>query len=294
MPRSMTAYARASRASPFGKLVMEVHSVNRRGLDLVFHLPREFLAFDVELRKLCASVLERGQLTIRLTLDVKSMEGAAPLIAQLQGVKRTWETVAEALEIDKREVQHLPFLVSQMQPVSFTFANAAEEKGMREVLNSLMSAALSDLVRMKEEEGAHLAKDLNERLKSIEQAVQQIGAKRDAHGERYRQKLLGRLQECGALNSEAEERIDREVVLLAEKMDITEELVRLNAHVQQMRARLSSNEKAMGKALDFLVQEMLRETHTLGVKAADASIAPSLIEMKSTLEKMREQVQNIE
>jgi uncharacterized protein (TIGR00255 family) len=110
----------------------------------------------------------------------------------------------------------------------------------------------------------------------------------------YRKKLIERLKEMGHLHSEAEERIAREVVLLAEKMDVTEELVRLRAHIEQFRHHLFSPEKAVGRTLDFLTQEMHREINTLGSKSSDSDISLYVVKLKSELDKIREQVQNIE
>ena len=111
---------------------------------------------------------------------------------------------------------------------------------------------------------------------------------------KFRKRLLERLKEIGELHLELEERVVREVAILAEKMDITEELVRLETHLNQFKTHLKTNEKAIGRTLDFLIQEMHRETNTLGVKGGDGEIAFLVIAIKAELEKIREQVQNIE
>ncbi len=296
MPRSMTAYARETGMSPLGKLVIELHSVNRKGFDLNMHMPKEFICFDMDLRKRCGEMLERGQVTLRLAFYKEGVMQSEinPLLNQLKALKITWETIAKELGIDQEQAEHLPFLVSQLQPASCTFANAQEEKAMKEALCSLLTKALESLVRMKEEEGQHLVEDMRQRLVSVEKALQKVAKKKEEHLQRYREKLRTRIQECTTLDADAEGRIEKEIVLLADKMDITEELVRLESLSKQMHDRFQSKESAVGKAMDFLVQEMQRETHTLGVKAIEAGISPLVIDMKSTLEKIREQVQNIE
>jgi uncharacterized protein (TIGR00255 family) len=147
---------------------------------------------------------------------------------------------------------------------------------------------------MKETEGHVLATDIEKRLKIIEENIAGIEIKKEDPFVHYRKKLLERLKEIGHLHGEAEERVSREVALLADKMDVTEELVRLRAHLAQFRQHLFSTEKAIGRTLDFLTQEMHREINTLGSKSSDTAISLYVVRIKSELDKIREQVQNIE
>lgn len=295
MIKSMTAYSRASISAPLGRFVVEIHSVNRKMLDMSLYLPKDLLRFDIELRKRLSQSLERGQVTLRLTVQSDGIAGKlfSSYSIQLKGLKEGWEKLARELGYDPAKMIDLPFLVSQLQtmPPSET---KEEEEGIKEALKEVIEAALDDLMQMKETEGKTLALDIQKRLKIIEENIAVVELKKDEPLLRYRKKLIERLKDVGHLHGEAEERIAREVALLAEKMDITEELVRLHAHIEQFRIHLSSHEKAVGRTLDFLTQEMHREINTLGSKSTDSDISIYVVKMKGELDKIREQVQNIE
>ncbi len=294
MIKSMTAYSRASESSILGRFVVEIHSVNRKMLDMSLHLPKDLLRFDIEIRKWLAQVLERGQITVRLTLQSEGMIGKvySTYSAQLRGLKESWEKLARELGYDPTKTIDLSFLVSQLQtlPVSET---KEEEERIRATLKNLIESALQQLMQMKKKEGEVLAHDIQKRLKLIEENLILIEQRKEEPLVRYRTKLIERLKEIDYAHGE-EERIAREVALLAEKMDIIEELVRLQAHIQQLYKHLSSQEKAVGRTLDFLAQEMHREINTLGVKCSDGEISLYVVRIKSELDKIKEQIQNIE
>jgi uncharacterized protein (TIGR00255 family) len=165
---------------------------------------------------------------------------------------------------------------------------------VRAILKDLTAQALKDFLLRKKEEGQALAQDMLKRLELIENESVQIEGMREDPLTKYRQKLELFLKELGQLQLEGDDRILKEIALLAEKSDVTEELVRLRAHIAQFKSHLQSGEKAIGKTLEFVVQEMHREINTLGSKSTDSNISRSVIKMKSELEKIREQVQNIE
>lgn len=290
----MTAYGRASDVSPLGKLVVEIHSVNRKMRDVQVYLPRDFLRFDIDVRKWIASEIERGQITVRVSLleegDNKKLSEAH--LAQLKSLKNQWEQVATALHFDPKQCVDLHFLVGQMHA---EVLGELEEDTCRSALQRVVHAALDELMQMKWVEGRALTADIHKRLKEIEDRLHAIEQRREEPCERYRKKMTERLEELlGQITPDLEERIAREVVLLAERMDITEELVRLNAHLMQFRNHLASADKAVGRTLEFLVQEMLREVNTIGSKSLDIEISAAVVAIKSELEKVREQIQNIE
>jgi uncharacterized protein (TIGR00255 family) len=295
MIKSMTAYSRASASTPFGRFVVEIHSVNRKMLDMSLYLPKDLLRFDVEMRKWLSQSLERGQVTLRLNVQSEGMTGKllSNYSTQLKGLKDGWEKLARELGYDPSKTIDLSFLVTQLQtlPASET---KEEEEGIKKALKEVVEKALQDLMQMKETEGNTLVQDIQKRLKIIEENLVVIESNKEEPLVRYRKKLIERLKDVGHLHGEAEERIAREVALLAEKMDITEELVRLKAHIEQFRKTLSSHEKAVGRTLDFLTQEMHREINTLGSKSTDSDISLNVVRIKSELDKIREQVQNIE
>jgi uncharacterized protein (TIGR00255 family) len=295
MIKSMTAYSRASGNSSLGRIVVEIHSVNRRMLDMSLNLPKELLRFDVEIRKWLSGWLERGQITLRLTLQSEGMSRNlfSSYSSQLKELKKNWDKLAGELGYASEKVVDLPFLVSQMQVLPSSEA-AEDEEAIRSSLKIIVEEALHELMKMKETEGKTLSLDIQKRLKIIEENIAAVELIKEQPLVHYRKKLIDRLKEVGNLHGEAEERILREVALLAEKLDVTEELVRLRTHIEQFRRHLASQEKAIGRTLDFLAQEMHREVNTLGSKSADSEISSYVIKIKSELDKIREQVQNIE
>jgi uncharacterized protein (TIGR00255 family) len=295
MIKSMTAYGRASVSSVQGRFVIEIHSVNRKMLDMSLYLPKDLLRFDMEIRKWLSQYLERGQVTLRLTLQ---SEGSSNKLfsnysTQLKVLKEGWDKLASELGYDPEKTVDLPFLVSQLQMLP-SFEAKEDEETLKASLKAAVEEALQELMAMKETEGKTLALDIQKRLKIIEENIAAVELKKELPLIHYRKKLTDRLKEVGHLHAEAEERIVREVALLAEKMDVTEELVRLRTHIEQFRQHLSLHEKAVGRTLDFLTQEMHREINTLGSKSADSEISLYVVKIKSELDKIREQVQNIE
>lgn len=294
MSKSMTAYGRASDTFSLGKLVVEIHSVNRKMRDMLLYLPKEFLRFDIDVRKWIASEVERGQITVRAIL-LNEGEGR-PVekgpIAQLKVLQSEWNRIAAELGYDSQNCVDLRFLVSQMREEAFYDVN---EEQCREALQRVVHAALDELMQMKLAEGRALSADIYKRLQFIEEQVKVIEKKKEEPVERYRKKIGERLQELEQIiTPELEERIAREVIFMAERMDVTEELVRLHTHIAQFRQHLASSDKAVGRTLEFLTQEMMREINTLGSKSMDTDISSCVVMVKSELEKVREQIQNIE
>ena len=295
MIKSMTAYSRASASSSLGRFVMEIHSVNRKMLDMSIYLPKDLLWFDIEVRKTLGQALERGQVTLRLTLQSEGVvvKDLSSYAIQLKNLKEGWEKISSELGFDAKEEVNLSFLVTQLQMVPVAVSKE-EEVIIETLLHQLVSTALQDLMQMKETEGKALSFDIQKRLKIIEENLAALEVKKEKPFIHYRQKLIDKLKELGSLNIEAEERISRELVLLADKMDVTEELVRLRAHIEHFHHHLSSEKKTIGRTLDFLTQEMHREINTLGSKSSDSEISLCVVKCKSELDKIREQVQNIE
>jgi uncharacterized protein (TIGR00255 family) len=295
MIKSMTAYSRASVCSPLGRFVVEIHSVNRKMLDMSLYLPKDLLRFDIEVRKWLSNSLERGQVTLRLTLQSEGVSGKlfSSYLAQLKNLKEGWEKLCGELGYDPQQMIDLPFLVNQLQSAP-PAESKEEEDVIKAALKEAVDSALQDLMQMKETEGKTLALDMQKRLKLIEESASAVELKKELPLIHYQKKLIERLKDVGHLHAEAEERIAREVVLLAEKMDVTEELVRLRAHIEQFRKHLLLPEKTIGRTLDFLTQEMHREINTLGSKSPDSEISLYVVKIKSELDKIREQVQNIE
>ncbi|NGX39382.1 MAG: hypothetical protein KR126chlam1_00709 [Chlamydiae bacterium] len=290
MTRSMTAYSRVVSEEKRGlSWVVEIHSVNRRHLDLHIHLPKEFMCFDVDLRKEISKSLFRGNVTVKVFLR-KEQKGSVSL-SLLKSLKKEWEKIASDLGYSKESI-NLPFLLKELEQSSFD-ALGVGEKTIRAELKRTMEKALELLIQMKTKEGKALSIDLTKRLKSISAHLNKIEKLAGASVVKKKKKLLEVLASVLEESTE-DERVLREVAIFAEKVDTSEELTRLHSHIVQMAALLEKAGQSKGKSLDFLTQEMLRETNTIASKAADLKITQLSLQIKGELEKIKEQVQNIE
>lgn len=257
MRRSMTAYGRAVVQTKKARWMLEIFSVNRKGLDIHLHLPHTISFMDPTLRKWIGQVAERGSVTVRVTCEAQEVAG---LVQQLQSEKKRWEEVAFALKIPQDEIT-LSFLLSQVK--------LQEVAPAQQELAGAWKKASQAWSEMKKREGKVLAQDVESRLKTIRKEMKEI--------EKELPKVLTKYDP---------EEVDR--------ADVTEEIIRLESHIQQMQFYLKSKEKSVGRTLDFLAQEMGREIGTLMAKAGSSEIAQKAVRVKSEIEKIREQVQNIE
>jgi uncharacterized protein (TIGR00255 family) len=196
------------------------------------------------------------------------------------------------LGLDKKSVD-LSFLAQQMKGVSFP-DSGSEDLQVRKTLFSFLDRLIDALLVMKKKEGSLLIKDIKERLKVAEKRIDEIEKKSKGSVEQYREKLLLKVGEYFK-NPSDEERLMKEVFLFAEKIDITEEVVRFRSHLSQVDALLrSKEEESIGRKLEFFLQEFHREINTIGSKSLDSLVSQKVVEIKSEMEKIREQVQNIE
>ena len=284
MRKSMTAYGRAQHHSKLGRWTIDIHSVNRKGLDLNIALPSTLLFLEGDVRKWMNEVAERGQVNIRISFEFLEMNESVRLLKEHQ---KKWQKVAKALGYAPSAVD-LKFLVERMNPSEVP----VEEKALQVDLQKAWNIAAKNWTVMKLKEGKTLVQDIQNRMQHIEKELQKILKFQPLLQERYRKKLQDRMKE---IKMEVEEdRLLREAALLADKADITEEVTRLHSHLTQMDEYLRSKEKSVGRTLDFLAQEMGREIGTLMAKAGDTDISKVAVVIKSEIEKIREQVQNIE
>jgi len=285
----MTAYGRCVSPDFEGmRVVIEIHSVNRKGLDIRLHTPREFLFLDLELRKIIKDALLRGQVTVRIsTEEEKEKKGSLALLKKL---KSNWEEKADALGYAKEAIS-LPFLIQQME--RSTFEGSKNENAIKELIFQTTQKALVQFLEMKESEGQALDDDIKTRLKTLAQIVDEIEMLSKDSGAIAREKLLKRLEEI-LPDAAKDERVAKEVALMGEKLDITEEIIRMRSHLKQTEALFTSKEKSIGRSLDFLVQEMGREINTIGSKSGQIEVTKQTLLAKQELEKIREQAQNIE
>jgi len=287
MIHSMTAFARAEQAGANGTLSWELRSVNHRYLEPHLRLPESFRDLEGAVREALRNGLSRGKVecTLRFSDDNAGkalqvdLERAAQLIAAAESVAGL---IKQPAALNPLEVLGWPGVL---------VADAADPQALNQSALALFSQALNELKQSREREGSELAKLLNERLDSI---LEQVVALRELVPQMLagqRQKILDR---CAEMQAELDpQRLEQELVILAQKSDVAEELDRLSTHVSEVRRVLKTGGQA-GRRLDFLMQELNREANTLGSKAFDTRSTQAAVNLKVLIEQMREQVQNIE
>ncbi|WP_137819057.1 YicC/YloC family endoribonuclease [Pseudomonas sp. 2FG] len=287
MVHSMTAFARVERASANGTLSWELRSVNHRYLEPQLRLPESFRDLEGAVREALRQGLSRGKVecTLRFAEDTAGKalqldrERAAQLIAAAESVA---SLIKQPAPLNPLEVLAWPGVL---------VADAADPQALNSAALELFSEALSELKNGRAREGAELAKLLNERLDNIGEEVSALRGLIPQMLAGQRQKILDR---CAEMQAELEpQRLEQELVLLAQKSDVAEELDRLSTHVSEVRRVLKAG-GAAGRRLDFLMQELNREANTLGSKAFDTRSTQAAVNLKVLIEQMREQVQNIE
>lgn len=294
MLKSMTAYGRASLHTKVGHFVIEIQSVNRKFLEVQVFLPRELNQFDIELKKWLMPHLARGQVTVKVNVF---FEGPVPFVVRpnlplARQLKAAWNEIAHELQLEHEEFR-LSLLERTEGLLSYE-ENREEEENYRQILKQTLEVALTSFLKMKAQEGSVLQADITQRLGHIRQAMQIVQHKTPFATKKYREKLVTRLEELLPGRVENEERILREVALFAEKIDIAEEITRFFCHLGHFDELLESDALSVGKTLEFVLQELNREINTIGSKSSDLEIARAVIEIKGEIERIREQIQNIE
>ena len=289
MIRSMTAFARVTRETEFGTLTWELRSVNHRYLETVFRLPEDWRFLEPELREATARRIRRGKLeaTLRITPPPGEAEGALRLEeARLAAVIAAAEQVAGRLRD--------PAPVDPLAVLGWPGVIGAEEADTEVLQSEILTAyreALDVLVETREREGARLAETIRERLAAMRPLVEAARARLPEVLETLRRHLRERVAETVA--EPDADRLEQELVYLAQKLDVAEELDRLAHHIDEVE-RVLGQDQPVGRRLDFLMQELHREANTLGAKSADSRLTDISVELKVLIEQMREQVQNIE
>ncbi len=286
MLSSMTGFGRAGVDAPFGKLTAEIQSINRKYLEVFVSLPKELNRFEPEVRKWVSAAISRGGVSVRISLipHAGALETLLPDVKLLRELKQKWDQIAREVGTDPKEV-NLAFMM-QLIPMQSPFTEDVP------ALRRCVDEALQNLIKMKKIEGKALAQDLSDRLKALERMVGEVETHAPDATKKMRQKLFEKMEEVLKPGVESEERLLREVALFAERVDISEEITRLRSHVAQFKGLFK--EEIVGRKMDFLLQEMGREINTIGSKSMESKISHLVVDLKSELEKMREQIQNLE
>jgi len=290
----MTGYGRGECAQDGFKLTVELSSVNRKQAEVSVTLPREVESLESQIRDAINRHVARGRVNARVTLE--AAEG------KLSARKHINEPLAKAYAAEfARLAKQLKLsgevTLDQVLRAPGVFQTDEELAGTEDLwatVEKALNQSLSALIKMREREGAHLAKDLSARISVMRASVDKVQKQAPTTAENYRQNLLERIKSAGVEGiAPDDERMMKEVVLFADRSDISEELTRLQSHFQQFADCVKSKEP-VGRTLDFLAQEMNREINTIGSKANDAVISREVVTLKAELEKFREQALNVE
>ena len=292
--KSMTAFGRGEAESSGCKMSVELRTLNHRFLDLHLRMPRSLMGLEERLRQLISAHIIRGRVEISVSLeytgqrprtlvaDQALLKDAAAILTSIQ---EDW-ALPEPWGWD--QLLHFPEVVTVQE------ASPTEDEALWEVLRPAVQQALEVIEGMRGREGEFLGLELLALLQRVSEQVEIISQRALAVPQAYREKLTSRLaQLLPETNPVDPQRLAQEVALLADRADITEELARLRSHLEQFKATLGAK-TSIGRKLDFVIQEMNREVNTIGSKSAEIGISQAVIEIKSELERVREQVQNLE
>ncbi|MFA5535719.1 MAG: YicC/YloC family endoribonuclease [Bacillota bacterium] len=288
----MTGYGRGQGQAQGKQFNVEMKSVNHRFLEISIRLPRQFNLFEERIKELIKEKVDRGRVDVYLNVEdieesnkvVKVDKGLA--IAYYDSLRELSETLQISLDISLFEISQLPNVFSiEEQELDPELCWEGAATATRD--------AVDDLVKMREVEGRQLASSLAECRERLITIADSVGQRSSDLVKIYREKLQERLEILLKEIPIDEQRVAMEIAIMAEKSDITEELTRFNSHLNQLLQSLVSDQ-AVGRKLDFLLQELNREVNTIGSKSHDLEISQKVVELKSELEKIREQVQNLE
>lgn len=288
----MTGFGTASGPFKQSKIRVEISGVNRKQTEVSINLPRAWAEQESSLRKLIAPQVSRGRVQVAILLEQNGQEEAQISINEAKLAKLS----AHIPQLEKSLQKEVSISLGSLQRLGIIEESQEEEICTEELaacLHSAVQAALDKFLQMRKEEGDNMCQDLLSRIGKIRDYRGQIMLKAPCVILRHKENLLKRLEESGLPLPADDDRIIKEIALFADRCDISEEMTRLASHLDQFE-KMSKTEEALGRPLDFLCQEIFRELNTTGSKANDAELAQLVVTAKTELEKIREQVQNVE
>lgn len=289
---SMTGYGRGESSRDGAKFTVEISTVNRKQVELSLYLPRELDALESRVRDEINAKVARGRIATRVQFSPSSASKAQVKIdhSLAKEYVREYRTLVGELKLENQIGLDT---ILRAPGVLQTTEDSLNVEGLWLSLRSAVRLSLRELMVMRAKEGTNLKKDLQKRINALQKAVKAVAKQAPKSAKRHRDALLDRLKQAGLDLKMDDERVLKEVALYADRIDITEELTRLESHFEQF-ADYAKSKAPVGRTLDFLSQEMNREVNTIGSKANDPIISRLVVTMKSELEKFREQVQNVE
>jgi uncharacterized protein (TIGR00255 family) len=292
--KSMTGYGRGECTAKGARITVELNSVNRKQAEVSLSVPAELESIESDLRDLILASVSRGRVSGRVVLQYTGASRASAVAVnetQAKAYRRELSKLAKSLEIPDNlsldSLLRLPGVLESAQPT-------LDAKAFRAPIKRALGQALEGLLSMREKEGGNLGRDLAKRLAKLRRIVKRVAKLAPDVLKHHRERLIERLKKANVdVPDMDDDRLLREIVYYTDRTDITEELTRLDSHFVQLEECLS-DAVPVGRKLDFLAQEMFREINTIGSKANDANISSEVVTLKTELEKIREQVQNVE
>jgi uncharacterized protein (TIGR00255 family) len=293
MITSMTGFGRGEASEGGITVTVELRSVNSRYLDISLRLPQVIQDKELELKELINGYINRGKLNVSIRID--QAETGEPEVTFNEKLVKGYKTLLE--EINEAAGIREPVSLQDLLQFNEIFVSREQDEQMLnrvwQLSKEATQRALEQLLIMRRQEGSQLKEDLLDRVDHINQVLKRVKELTEGRAAELRDKLLERIQSLVDDDAMDADRLELEVAILVDKMDITEEIVRLQSHIKFFKEALEHNE-AVGRRLNFLSQEMNREINTIGSKANNSEISQYVVQAKESLEQIREQVQNVE
>ena len=291
--KSMTGYGKSILTKEKREYQVEIKAVNHRYLDISIKMPKILSYLEEQIKKEISSKIKRGKVDVFITFENNSEEGKNVKINK--ELAKIYINELRQLADEENLTKEIPVMEIAKLPDILSIKIDQEDEKIKQEMLEAVSNATESLNQMRKIEGDKIGQDLNSRIDKIESKIEEISKKSTGLIEEYVVKLEKRIQEILKTEEIDKSRIAQEVVIYADKCSIEEEITRLKSHIYQFRTLISSNqEETIGKKLDFIIQEMNRETNTIGSKSNSLDITNGVIDIKTELEDIREQIQNIE
>lgn len=291
MVKSMTGYGKSSLSIDTREYQVEIKSVNHKYIDTNIKMPRIISYLEEDIRKIITSKLKRGKIDIFISFENYSKDGNNIQINSnlakmyIQNLKKLAEEESISANIEVTEITKLPDVL--------TIKSNIDENQIKSELLQTVEEAINNLINMRQGEGERISRDILSKISQIEDKKQEIFMLSTGLIDEYVVKLEARIKEILKTEEVDKSRLMQEVVIYADKCSVEEEITRLTSHIEQLRNLINLNEPN-GKKMDFIIQEMNRETNTIGSKANNLEITNRVVDIKTILEDIREQIQNIE
>ena len=291
MIKSMTGYGKSNLSINSREYQVEIKTVNHKYIDTNIRMPRTISYLEEDIRKLITSKLKRGKVDISITFENYSKDGNDIRIntelakVYISNLRKLAEEENLSSNIEVTEITKLPDVL--------TIKSNLDEKQIKEEILQVVNDAINQLIDMRKNEGKRISEDILAKISQVEEKKDEIFTLSTGLIEEYVVKLEARIKEILRTEELDKSRLMQEVVIYADKCSVEEEITRLKSHIGQLRSLIDSDEPS-GKKMDFLIQEMNRETNTIGSKANNLEITNGVIDIKTELENIREQIQNIE